>query len=209
MKKQLFKSNSPETHRMFKSDFLEFFSKCPWWLPIVYWGVLVTIFMYLILNNTAFSSLSFWGYLGLGFLIWSILEYTIHRFVFHWKPAEDNQLGQRIHFVIHGVHHDFPNDRLRLVTPPSLSTMFGIPVFFIYWSIFGDAWVALLVLCGSIIGFVLYDTMHFYLHHGKINSGWLKKLQADHLSHHYTDEDKNFGVSPLGVFWDNVFRTHK
>ena len=51
---------------------------------------------------------------GIG--IWTLTEYWLHRLVFHWEP--DNAFGRRMHFIIHGIHHDHPNDKLRLVMPP-------------------------------------------------------------------------------------------
>ncbi len=50
-----------------------------------------------------------------GFAIWTFSEYWLHRLVFHWDP--DNAIGHRLHFIIHGVHHDHPNDKMRLVMP--------------------------------------------------------------------------------------------
>ena len=54
-----------------------------------------------------------------GYLFWTISEYAIHRFVFHFEPEKG--IGARLHWIIHGVHHDHPNDPLRLVMPPSVS----------------------------------------------------------------------------------------
>ena len=54
-------------------------------------------------------------------------EYLLHRFVFHLEP--DSRWGRRLHFIIHGVHHDFPHDPMRLVMPPSVS----IPLAIAFW----------------------------------------------------------------------------
>ena len=50
---------------------------------------------------------------------WTLTEYWLHRFVFHFEPEKG--IGARLHWIIHGVHHDHPNDPLRLVMPPSVS----------------------------------------------------------------------------------------
>ena len=61
-----------------------------------------------------------------GLLIWTLTEYWLHRLVFHWEP--DHPIGSRLHFIIHGVHHDHPNDRLRLVMPPGRERPAGGPL---------------------------------------------------------------------------------
>src|SRR6202142_2810034 len=54
-----------------------------------------------------------------GYALWTLFEYWLHRLVFHFEPEDG--IGARMHWIIHGVHHDHPNDPLRLVMPPSLS----------------------------------------------------------------------------------------
>ena len=55
----------------------------------------------------------------LGYIVWTLTEYWLHRLVFHFEPEDG--LGARLHWIIHGVHHDHPNDPMRLVMPPSVS----------------------------------------------------------------------------------------
>ena len=54
-----------------------------------------------------------------GYLFWTLTEYWLHRVVFHFEPEAGR--GRRLHWIIHGVHHDHPNDPMRLVMPPSVS----------------------------------------------------------------------------------------
>src|SRR3954470_10460654 len=54
-----------------------------------------------------------------GYVVWTLTEYWLHRLVFHFEP--DKGIGARLHWIIHGVHHDHPNDPMRLVMPPSVS----------------------------------------------------------------------------------------
>src|SRR2546422_11589004 len=54
-----------------------------------------------------------------GYALWTLFEYWLHRLVFHFEPEQG--LGARLHWIIHGVHHDHPNDPLRLVMPPAVS----------------------------------------------------------------------------------------
>ena len=50
---------------------------------------------------------------------WTLAEYWIHRVIFHFEPEQG--VGARLHWMVHGVHHDHPNDPLRLVMPPAAS----------------------------------------------------------------------------------------
>ena len=59
------------------------------------------------------------AWVAAGYVFWTLLEYWLHRVVFHFEPADG--LGARLHWIIHGVHHDHPNDPMRLVMPPSVS----------------------------------------------------------------------------------------
>ena len=54
-----------------------------------------------------------------GWVFWTLTEYWLHRIVFHFEPEDG--IGARLHWIIHGVHHDHPNDPMRLVMPPSVS----------------------------------------------------------------------------------------
>ena len=58
---------------------------------------------------------------------WSVL----HAQVCFPLPTQ-SAWGKRLHFVVHGVHHDYPNDASRLVLPPSVS----IPLAFIFYGLF-------------------------------------------------------------------------
>ncbi len=70
----------------------------------------------------ALQGLAWWQLLltmGAGYVVWTLTEYWLHRIVFHFEPEQG--VGLRLHWIIHGVHHDHPNDPLRLVMPPSAS----------------------------------------------------------------------------------------
>ena len=53
-----------------------------------------------------------------GVLAWTLLEYLLHRYVFHFEPREDSEFQHDLSFLIHGVHHDWPYHPDRLVMPP-------------------------------------------------------------------------------------------
>lgn len=51
-----------------------------------------------------------------GLILWQLIEYCLHRFIFHAEPTE--YWGITFHFLFHGCHHKYPTDAMRLVFPP-------------------------------------------------------------------------------------------
>ena len=95
---------------------------------------------------------------------WTLTEYWIHRAIFHFEPEDG--LGARLHWIIHGVHHDHPNDPLRLVMPPSVSVPLSTLFCLGFWAVLGTPhWYAF--GAGFLAGYLLYDMTHYYLHHHK------------------------------------------
>jgi len=136
-----------------------------------------------------------------GFAFWTLTEYWLHRLIFHWEP--DNAFGRRMHFIIHGVHHDHPNDKMRLVMPPSVSIPLAILFFLGFYVILGNA--AFPAFGGFMLGYLGYDYTHYYVHHFVPKSEFGKRLREQHMRHHFQDHRFGYGVSsPL---WDVVFRT--
>ena len=198
---RLFVSNKNETVRMFESDFLEFFSHVHPATPAILYGPLIALFLYSALVYQKLSVLAISALFIAGILIWTLLEYVIHRYVFHYEPK--TRWGKLLHFMVHGVHHDYPNDATRLVMPPIISIPLAI-VFYVFFRLslgrFAPA-----VSAGFAFGYVCYDTIHYATHHFAMKSGVWQWLKQYHLRHHFKDDHAGYGVSsPL---WDYVFGT--
>jgi dihydroceramide fatty acyl 2-hydroxylase len=137
-----------------------------------------------------------------GYAFWTLTEYWMHRVVFHFEPEDG--LGARLHWIIHGVHHDHPNDPLRLVMPPSISVPLASAFVVLFVLVLGTpaAW-----LCGSgfLCGYLIYDMTHYHLHHHKPSTRLGRRMRELHMRHHFQDDTRGFGVS--APFWDHVFRT--
>ena len=137
-----------------------------------------------------------------GYVFWTLTEYWLHRVVFHFEP--DNGIGQRLHWMIHGVHHDHPNDPLRLVMPPSASVPLAMLFLCLFWLVLGyDA--ALAFGGGFLGGYLAYDMLHYHVHHHTPRTAVGRKLREHHMRHHFQDDDRGFGVS--APYWDRVFGT--
>jgi len=201
MADRLYISNKNETVRMFESDFIEFFSRVHPVIPLALYLPVVGYMLYVSLWQRHLSLVAVAALFLLGVLLWTLIEYLIHRYIFHYEPK--TRWGKQLHFVIHGVHHDYPNDARRLVMPPVISIPLAFLFFGLFFLIFGS--LAPAVFAGLVFGYLCYDMLHYATHHLAMKRGvwlWLKQY---HLRHHFKDDHVGYGISsPL---WDYIFRT--
>jgi len=198
--KKNYVSNSQDSVRMFKSSFLESLSKVHWTVPLYIFIPVIGFCIYKDFEN-AIGILNFIELFALGLFVWTLVEYIMHRFVFHYAPA-DKPWAQRIHFIFHGVHHDYPSDAMRLVLPPSVSIPLAALFYFLFNAILpaNDIWG---FFPGFILGYLIYDITHYAIHHFNFKGSIWKKIKQHHMLHHYQAPDKGYGVS--SPMWDKVF----
>jgi hypothetical protein len=209
-------SNADESCRMFESDLRERLSHIRPWVPHVLFVPVVTVS--LIVAFRVLSPARVAGFYALGLFLWTLVEYTIHRGIFHsrrWIEDDTRRIvgslrrdqpvvpnlptaRHRFYFVAHGVHHDFPNDSTRLVLAPGVSIPLAALFYGIFRLIFGAATPA--AYAGLITGYLCYDTIHFAVHHASGRSRLLRALKRRHFRHHYADPTRDFGVS--SPIWD-------
>lgn len=197
-----FVSNKDETVRMFKSDFMEALSRVHPAVPLIIFVPVILYMIYLSIYNFNIETLNIIGLVVFGIFIWTITEYLLHRFIFHFEMK--SKIGARIHFIFHGVHHDYPSDSRRLVMPPSVSIPLAALFYFLFRFLIGDIAV-LPFFAGFLTGYLFYDMTHYAVHHFNMHSKFWLAIKNHHIKHHYQDPDKGYGVSsPL---WDYFFRT--
>jgi sterol desaturase/sphingolipid hydroxylase (fatty acid hydroxylase superfamily) len=195
--------------RLFKSDFMEFFTHIsPVTVTIIWLPVAVFFMLRGVLDRP--TGVSAW-FLPLAFLIglfiWTFTEYTLHRFVFHFPPR--NAWQERITFLFHGIHHAQPQCKTRLVMPPVVSIPLALIFYFLFQFVLGSLlgapqW-AMPMLSGFTIGYLTYDLTHYATHHFPMRSPVARYLKRYHMKHHYKTPNLRYGVSsPL---WDIVFGT--
>jgi dihydroceramide fatty acyl 2-hydroxylase len=195
--------------RLFKSNFLEFFTHISPITILVLWLPIAALFLVDAVRKAPASAFPIYIPLGfvVGLFLWTFAEYTLHRFLFHHKPTSPRQ--ERILFLFHGIHHAQPQVKTRLVMPLPVS----IPGFIIFFGLFHLILDVLLkapqwtspMMSGFLIGYLMYDLTHYATHHFPMHSGYAKYLKRYHMQHHYKDPDTRFGVS--SPIWDWVFQT--
>lgn len=202
MSKKQFVSNKDECVRMFESSWLEKLTRIHFTIPLFIFVPVILFFLYksIFIFELPISAIT--GYFFLGLFVWTFTEYFLHRFVFHWElPGE---WGKQIHFIFHGVHHDYPHDSKRLVMVPTVSIPLAVLFYYLFYLMLGEMNVAPFFV-GFLIGYLFYDMTHYAVHHFNLKSKFWLELKQHHMVHHYKDDHNGFGVS--SKFWDLVFRT--
>lgn len=145
-----------------------------------------------------------WSF-GLGVIIWTLLEYILHRFFFHLDELlPDHQAAFVLHFTIHGFHHYLPMDKLRLVMPPALAIIIAYPLVSLGHFLFPPI-MAHGVIAGGFFGYVLYDCTHYYLHHARVFKYHFREMKKYHMAHHYKNYESGYGIT--SKIWDYCFNS--
>lgn len=194
-------SNNEESVRMFKSSLLEKLSKVHFAVPLFIYIPVIAFFSYKAID-AGIGIAGFSLYFLIGLLVWSATEYILHRYIFHYHPT--SAFGQRLHFIFHGVHHDYPRDKKRLVMPPSASIPLATLFYFIFALFLANIHLYAF-FPGFILGYLIYDMMHYAMHHYNFKSGFMKGIKQHHMLHHYQDPNKGYGVS--SSLWDIVMKS--
>ena len=193
-------SNKDETVRMFENKIMEAMSRVHPAVPLIIYLPLVTYFLYLSISTYSVSFVNIFILVVAGIFVWTFIEYVLHKYIFHFDAK--SEFGKKIHFIFHGVHHDYPSDSRRLVMPPSVSIPLAALFYFIFMYLVGGVYV-LPFFSGFIIGYLFYDLTHYAIHHFNMHNKFWLEIKNHHMLHHYHDQDKGYGVSsPL---WDLVF----
>ena len=186
---------------MFESRLLDACSRVHPAVPVILFLPAIAILLVLGTERAAPGAVVGWT-VG-GYLFWTLTEYWMHRVVFHFEPEEG--IGARLHWIIHGVHHDHPNDPMRLVMPPSASVPLALIFAGVFWLVLGGAY-SLAFTAGFLAGYLVYDMVHYAVHHHTPRTRVARRLRELHMRHHFQDDEKGFGIS--APYWDFVFRTY-
>jgi len=186
--------------RLFRNPFLERFSRVHPGVPFLIYGPAVALLLCTAAReiHVSYVIVAFVS----GYTLWTLLEYFGHRFIFHIRPTSPG--GEWVQFLVHGVHHEHPSDPLRLVMPPLMSMPIMAAAFALLRLTSGPR-LALPVMAGFLAGYLIYDGLHFYLHHGQPANAIGRYLRHRHMHHHFRDDTSWFSVS--APWWDAIFAT--
>jgi len=185
---------------MFDSRLLDACSRVHPVVPVLIFGPVIVVLAAWSLANESVAVTVALALAGYG--LWTLFEYWLHRIVFHFEP--DHGIGARLHWIIHGIHHEHPNDPLRLVMPPAVSVPLGAIVFGLLYLAFGADYAPGLG-AGFFAGYLVYDMLHYYLHHFTPRGRLGRMLRERHMRHHFQDDTRGFGIS--APYWDEIFHT--
>jgi sterol desaturase/sphingolipid hydroxylase (fatty acid hydroxylase superfamily) len=196
-----FVSNEDVSVRLFNNRFLDSLTRTHIAVPVSLFflyaaGLIVWTKMATTLNN-----LQIVGLFAGGLLFFTLVEYLVHRYVYHIEPTTESR--RKFQWTMHGVHHAYPKDKSRLAMPPVLSVVIGTVLLGLFRLVLGQ--YAFSFLAGFMVGYALYLVVHYSVHIFKMPKNALRMLWINHAIHHYSEDDVMFGVSsPL---WDYVFGT--
>lgn len=198
--------------RLFGWGVLEPLTKTSWWVVPLVWLPLAALFAAPFLASPAASAGSVAAVLAAGLALWTLLEYAVHRFVFHLDAlVPDAGAALVLHFLLHGIHHKIPMDRYRLVMPPVLFA--GLAA--LGYAALAPAAAAAgappalvrALFAAVLLGYVCYDMVHYSQHHVHFAKGsYLARMKTYHMKHHYSgQQDAGFGIT--STLWDVAFGT--
>lgn len=187
----------PPRVRLFKSECLERLTLISPRAFVLSWVVLLPLIAWAGWGTA--GPLPALGLVAGGLLVWTLFEYAMHRYLFHL----DSELAavRWLVFLIHGNHHDSPNDPMRGLMPLPVSLAVGGLVWGVFLALLRapGTWLFL----GFMIGYVMYDAVHYACHQWPMRGRLGAALKRHHMRHHHVDENGNFAIS--AIFWDRVF----
>ena len=143
--------------------------------------------------------------LAAGLLSWGLVEYSLHRFIFHHDAR--SEFGREFVYAAHLSHHEDPGAADRLFTSLRMSAPIAAVYWLLAWGATGSWRAASYLFIGLAAGYFCYEWLHFQSHHGRPRSRLFRYLRRYHLLHHHQTPGLRFGVtSPL---FDLAFGTFR
>lgn len=138
-----------------------------------------------------------------GLVLFTLIEYSVHRWLFH---GAERWGSPRLYRFLHGAHHDRPRDVTRLAVPltTSLPLLALVLASWLPWAALRPQGAAM--TAGLLVGMLVYERIHEHTHRTpeRGEGAWMWRRRVDHLQHHHRAHG-NFGVTT--ALWDVVFGT--
>lgn len=182
-------------------------------MPVTGWKHLMPVYFYTALvvclialtRGENFSWRYIFLLIGVGVLSWTLIEYVLHRFIFHYSPR--SAFGKKLVYAAHLSHHENPRATNRLFSSLLVSVPIATPYVLLSWIVTGSMQAASYLFAGLTAGYFCYEWLHFQAHHRRPRLRIFRYLRKYHLLHHYQTPELRFGVtSPL---FDVLLRTFR
>jgi len=193
-----------ESLRIFHNDLLEALTHVHPIVPLLFWSPVALILLYRSFAVLDMSPGAVVLMAPVALLAWTLTEYLAHRFIFHFEGR--NHVTRFLVFLFHGVHHEAPQDKTRLVMPPAGGVLLMSLFWLFYRELIPAPWIEPF-FAFFIFSYLGYDYIHYATHHFRMRNPIGAFLKRYHMEHHFKDSHAHFGVSsPL---WDYVFQTYR
>jgi dihydroceramide fatty acyl 2-hydroxylase len=178
--------------RMFDSDFFEYFSKIHPSIPFIFYIPIITgLMVYALVEHVTTGGMAA-AFFALGWVTWDVLEYAIHRYFFHWEGS--GPFTRRLHDIVHGYHHKYPDDAKRLVMPLGASIPLASLIAGLLWLVHRPS-ATVPTFCGIVAAYLFYDFTHWSTHFRAPRTAWGRAIRSHHMAHHFATPGYNFGIS--------------
>lgn len=156
---------------------------------------LVAILVYLAVAGTQSAGVVETVPYALGGLFgWTLLEYCVHRWLFHHAPILRR---------MHEAHHTAPS--AYVASPPGFLPAATLLIAYgLFWRCGLSAAAA--VGAGALTGYLFYSFVHHATRHlPHLTPEYFMRARRRHMLHHFGSQDADFGVTT--ALWDRVFGT--
>ena len=173
-------------------------------MPVPGWKHLTPVYFYTALvvcllaltRGEDFSFSQYFLLISSGVLSWTLIEYALHRFIFHYHAR--STLGRKLVYAAHLSHHENPRATNQFFS----SLLVSLPVAIVYvllaWIVTGSLHASAYTFAGLAGGYSCYEWLHFQAHHRRPRLRLFRYLRRYHLLHHYQTPGLRYGVtSPL------------
>lgn len=173
-------------------------------VPTLMFGGMAAGFVLLVQSFRPFTVVGLSAALLLGIFLWTLVEYTLHRFFFHYTPKKEP--WRTIFSSLHLEHHRDTQNPGLILAPPTAALIYSVLIFGILYAVTWNWALSFLILAGIDLGYIFYEWVHFGVHRFNWNRGLWGFYKRYHFHHHFEQPTEGFGVtSPL---WDFFFKTH-
>lgn len=138
-----------------------------------------------------------------GVLVWTLIEYVLHRFIFHLVQVKEP--WRTMASGLHMDHHRDTEVKNLIIAPPLVSLLFSLPIFAILLAFTWSLSTALMLHAGVLIGYIAYEWCHYGAHQYNSSFPLFRYLKRYHLQHHFKHPQGTFGVTT--PMWDYLFGT--